>query len=651
MTLRMRLLLMAAIPFLGLLFFAVTDMIEKRELLNEAETVSLLSEFSGRAGNLVHHLQRERGASAVYLASRGQEGGDTLASQRRLTDEARTAFDDFMAGFDVDSFGGEFRARLDVALTGLGQFDAHRETVQAQGISAADSNGWFTATNADLLNAVALIAVLSSDSELARNAMAYVNYLRGKELAGQERATGAAGISAGRFPHGVYMRYLSVVGEQETFFGLFEDVATPEIQAFYAQTVTGRSVEEVERMRGVSIKGGLMGLLEDLTGPYWYEMATARIDLMKQVEDFIAGELVARAETMHADARNSLLVDVSVLLVGLLVMLAAVFLITRGILKQLGGEPAYALRIMRAVADGDLGITIEVKKGDESSLLAGLKDMVIRLRHMMKDVNAASAAVSTGAGNVSSSSGQLSEGAAEQAASSQAASSAVEQMTGSTAQMAENMARTEQIARQSAGNARKSGEAVAKAVDAMQTIAEKILVVQEIARQTDLLALNAAVEAARAGEHGRGFAVVAAEVRKLAERSQGAAQEISGLSSDTMEAALQAGGMLDELVPDIERTAQLVVESAAATNEQNASVQQINTTVLQLDDVTQQVANASEQLSSTAEELMEQSGKLQEAICYFRLERDTATAQVRSSSEATGVVEGRALLVSGSVGG
>jgi methyl-accepting chemotaxis protein len=181
---------------------------------------------------------------------------------------------------------------------------------------------------------------------------------------------------------------------------------------------------------------------------------------------------------------------------------------------------------------------------------------------------------------------------------------------------------------------------VGRAVDAMQTIAQKITIVQEIARQTDLLALNAAVEAARAGEHGRGFAVVASEVRKLAERSQAAAAEIGTLSTDTVKAAREAGDMLGRLVPDIKRTAALVEEITAACREQDVGSGQINQAIQQLDKVTQQNASASEQVSATSEELATQADKLQATISYFRIDEtgvghrgaDAAVAQLRETA-------------------
>ena len=269
------------------------------------------------------------------------------------------------------------------------------------------------------------------------------------------------------------------------------------------------------------------------------------------------------------------------------------------------------------IADGDL--TVQVKPLSEKDMLGlALERMVDRLRGIVADAISAAENVSSGSQELSATAEQMSQGVTEQASAFEQVSASMEEMAANIKQNADNANQTEKIARQSAIGAETSGQAVTKAVSAMQTIAEKITIVQEIARQTDLLALNAAVEAARAGEHGRGFAVVASEVRKLAERSQTAAAEISAVSSDTVKAAQTAGEMLTTLVPDIRKTAELVSEISAACREQDIGAEQINEAIQQLDRVTQQNASASEEMSATSEELAAQAEELQASIAYFR---------------------------------
>ena len=292
------------------------------------------------------------------------------------------------------------------------------------------------------------------------------------------------------------------------------------------------------------------------------------------------------------------------------------------------------------VANGDL--TVEARPlSDKDTLGLALQRMVERLRGVVADAISAAENVSAGSQEMSASSEQLSQGATEQAASAEEASASMEQMAANIKQNADNAAQTEKIARQSSKDAESSGEAVDRAVVAMRTIADKIGIVQEIARQTDLLALNAAVEAARAGEHGKGFAVVASEVRKLAERSQTAAAEIGAVSGDTVKAAQEAGEMLSRLVPDIRKTAELVSEISAACREQDIGASQINEAIQQLDKVTQQNAGASEQMSATSEELAAQAEELQTSIAFFRTDAK-GRAPSRPTISAPAAVKARA---------
>ena len=364
------------------------------------------------------------------------------------------------------------------------------------------------------------------------------------------------------------------------------------------------------------------------------QMDDAFAQITKADSDGLTQERTANAE-LYSNSRT--------LLIGLLVGSALIAAIAAlWMVISMTRALASAIKLARAVADGDLSATATVRTNDEiKDLIDALNMMTRKLRDVVAEVSAATRNVATGSQELSSTAEQLSQGATEQASSTEEASASMEEMASTIKQSADNASQTEKIARQSASDALASGEAVANAVTAMQTIAQKIMVVQEIARQTDLLALNAAVEAARAGEHGRGFAVVASEVRKLAERSQAAAAEISTLSGTTVKAAQSAGEMLSKLVPDIQRTAELVEEISAASREQNAGAAQINTAIQQLDKVTQQNTSAAEEMSATSEELAGQAEQLQSAIAYFRLDQSHAS-QVEAATKARAPAKSKA---------
>jgi methyl-accepting chemotaxis protein len=275
---------------------------------------------------------------------------------------------------------------------------------------------------------------------------------------------------------------------------------------------------------------------------------------------------------------------------------------------------------MEKMASGDLDLAVDIRSNDEVGQLGtSMSAMIKQLRDVVADVQSASNSVFAGSQQLASSASQLSAGTTEQAASAEEASSSVEEMNATIKQNADNAFQTDKIAVKSAMDAQESGEAVTNAVVAMRQIAEKISIIEEIARQTNLLALNAAIEAARAGDAGKGFAVVAAEVRKLAERSQAAAAEISSLSVSSVDIAERAGIMLTKLVPDIQKTAELVQEISAASKEQAGGADQINGAIQQLNRVVQQNAGAAEEMSTMSEELSAQSERLRSAIGYFRL--------------------------------
>ncbi len=363
--------------------------------------------------------------------------------------------------------------------------------------------------------------------------------------------------------------------------------------------------------------------------------AVALLDQIIAINEEIAEEAIHEAVTDGAQVQ---LIAVLGIVLGVILAVALGLILTRGITAPVFKGVSFA----QELSQGNLTATLDVDQKDEIGALAkALQDMRDKLVGVVRDVQSASNNVASGSEEMSSTAQQMSEGATEQAASAEEVSSSMEEMGSNISQNSDNAAQTEKISRQAAQRAEDGGAAVTQTVQAMRDISEKIQIIDEIARNTNLLALNAAIEAARAGEHGKGFAVVASEVRKLAERSQVAAGEIAELSKNSVDVAERAGEMITGIIPDIRKTAELVQEISAASSEQNSGVEQINQALIQLDQVVQRNASASEEMASMSEELSGQAEQLQTTVAFFRI--DGAAAVVGSGRAVGGSGQPRQL--------
>jgi methyl-accepting chemotaxis protein len=376
------------------------------------------------------------------------------------------------------------------------------------------------------------------------------------------------------------------------------------------------SAAHIQRVRSLGQMEGAHEIYETATLAHLEHVQGS----LKKMGD-LASKNILSEDVMLQDARKT---RQTIIMLSLVMILFGGFfgvLLTRSITRPL----VKVSGILKKVADGDLRNNQtrawDLETRDElGQLFIAMKSMMARLSEVVTEVRGMSDEVTSRSRDLMAGSERMSQGTTEQAASAEEASSSVEEMSAAIKQNAENAQQTEKIALQSSADATESGQAVKEAMIAMKQIAARISVIEEIARQTNLLALNAAIEAARAGEHGKGFAVVAAEVRKLAERSQAAAKDIGALSISSVAVAERAGTMLARLVPDIQRTAELVQEISASSKEQSSGADQINNAIQQLNQVIQQNAASAEEIAATAGDLSSQAERMQGAIAFFMLD-------------------------------
>ena len=437
-----------------------------------------------------------------------------------------------------------------------------------------------------------------------------------------------------------YIRVLGLRAAQETYFDVFSAGATLAQREFFQKTVQGSAVDSVTKMRGTIATGGVTGDMQGLDGKSWFDATTARIDLLKNVEDRIAHDLIVLTGAVQSNATQAFFIFATVIALAFVVTLGFAGKITRGITRPLN----QTCDGMIELANGNFAVQLSnLDRKDEIGQIARAAAMIAdKIGTTIRHVKMSASEVTNASSEIAASTTDFSQRTEEQAASLEQTSASMEQMTATVRKNAENAHYANQSAVETRDIANRSGTVVAKAVEAMARIEESsgkisdiIGVIDEIARQTNLLALNAAVEAARAGEAGRGFAVVASEVRSLAQRSSQAAKDIanlitgsSGQVKDGVELVNRAGEALQEIVASIKKVVDTVGEIANASTEQSTGLEQINKALAQMDTVTQHNSALVEENAATAKTLEHQARTMNEKVSVFHLREDGAVPMV-----------------------